>query len=1073
MFCRFFILRPVLSIVISIIIVIAGAVAIWAAPISQYPDITPPRIVVNATFPGANSETLASSVAAPLEDQISGVSNMLYMVSSSANASNSVSITIYFDIGTDLNSVMSDVLNRINSALPQMPLSVQQQGVTVRKASPDMFLLINMYTDGYPDKIFLSNYAYRYVYPVLSQINGVGLVNLVGNNNFAMRVWLDPKKLAYYGLTTNDVSSAIQEQNKPFSIGLMGMPPTNGKSQFQFMINTQGYFTDVEQFKNIIVRANQNNGQNQIIRIKDLGRVTLDGQSYATTALKIDKDPKTGKLTYRDSVSLLLYLAPGANQLSTKQVIDNTMKELSKHFPAGIKYYYHYDASVFVKASIHQVLSTFRDAFILVFLVVFLFIQNLRGTIIPMLAIPVSIIGTFAGIYALGFSINTLTLFAVVLAIGIVVDDAIVVLENVERLMAEEKLNSTDAAIKAMEEVASPVIAIVLVLNSVFLPVAFLGGFAGLLFKQFAVTIAISVFLSGVVALTLTPTLCAIFLKNVTHEAEKTKPKFFQVFDMGFEKFKAFYLKLVNYLLDKTKVAYIIFAIVSVITVGLYKIIPGSLMPLEDMGYYYTTVTLPGASSLDRTTKESMKLAQYLNTLPATYQTLALVGIDILDNGTNKTNAAFVVTTLKPWDERKKKSQQIDALIASTNKFGYMDKGARIIAFNSPPIRGLSQSGGVTFYLQATTDVSVRQIYADSMKLIGALNKYPSVAFAMQFYDVSVPQLYINLDRDKAKLYGVNISDVFTALQATFGTYYVNYFQRWNDLWWVILQSDYKLRNTPDLLKTVYVRGNATNGGAIAQSGGSSQLIPVGSLATVSFKDGPEVVTRFNDYLASQIIVNPKPGKTSGDVMNAINDAVPKVLGEQYAVKWFGPAYQQATSGASSQIAFIFGIVMVFLILAALYELWGLPLSILMSIPFALFGAAIMLLVSGKPNDIYFQVSLITLIGLSAKNAILIVEFALEGYLHHGMSARDAAVEGARLRFRPIVMTSLAFILGAMPLVLADGAGANSQHSVGTGIVGGMLGSTFLATLFVPLFFITCIKLSKKGKVIHENKKSS
>ncbi len=1065
MFCKFFILRPVLSIVISIIIVLAGLTAIFASPVSQYPDITPPSIKITAIFPGANSETLASAVAAPLEDQISGVSNMIYMQSSSANASNSVTITVYFQIGTDLNNVLSDLLNRVNSAMPQMPVAVQQQGVIVRKVSPDLFLLVNLYTDGYPDKIFLSNYAYRYVYPALSQVNGVGLVNLVGNNNFAMRIWLDPKKLAYYGLSSGDVITAIQDQNKPFSIGLMGMRPTDGSSQFQFMINTQGYLTDVKEFENIIVKANQSNNQIKILKIKDLGKVTLAGQSYSTTALKIDKDTN-GKFITRDSVALLLYLAPGANQLATKAAIDKAMQGIASHFPTGIKYYYHYDASVFVNASIHQVLDTFRDAFLLVFLVVFLFIQNFRGTIIPMLAIPVSIIGTFAGIYALGFSINTLTLFGVVLAIGIVVDDAIIVLENVERLMREEKLNSTDAAIKAMEEVAAPVIAIVLVLNSVFLPVAFLGGFAGLLYQQFAVTIAISVFLSGIVALTLTPTLCAIFLKNIDVSGNKPKAKFFQLFDRYFDNLKAFYLKIVHILIDRSKLAYMIFTVITISTVVLYKIIPTSLMPLEDMGYYYTTVLLPGASSLDRTVIESKKLAMFLHTLPATYQTLALIGVDILDNGTNKTNAAFVVTTLKPWDERTKKKDQVDSLIYNTNAFGYMNKSARIMAFNSPPIRGLSQSGGVTFYLQANSDITVKQIYLDSLKLIQALQAYKSVGIAMQFYDMSVPQLYVDLDREKAKLYGVQISDVFVALQATFGTYYVNYFQKWNDLWWVILQSDYQFRNTAELLKTVYVRSNnpVDNSNNII-NGITNNLVSVGSIAKISFKTGPEVVTRFNDYLASQIIVNPKPGYTTGDVMDAITDATNKTLGDSYIIKWFGPAYQQVQTGSSSSLAFIFGIVMVFLILAALYELWLLPVAILMAIPFALFGAAIMLLVSHNPNDIFFQVSLITLIGLSAKNAILIVEFALDGYRHGGMSIKEAAIKGAELRFRPIIMTSLAFILGAMPLVIASGAGSNSQHSVGTGIVGGMLGSTLFATLFIPLFFITCMKHKDKNSL--------
>lgn len=1051
MFCRFFILRPVLSIVISLILVIGGFVAIWAAPVSQYPNITPPSLKITATFPGANSETIAAAVAAPLEDQISGVSNMIYMQSSSANASSSVTITVYFDIGTDLDTIQSDILNRINTALPVMPLQVQQQGVTVRKASPDLFLVINFHTNGYPDIIYLSNYVWRYVYPVVSQINGVGLANVVGNRNFAMRVWMNPKKLAYYNISTADVVAAIKEQNSPFAIGLMGMPPTNGKSQFQFMINTQGYLTDVKQFENIIVRTNQNS--NQIVRIKDIAKVTLDGQQYTTNVIKVEH-MQDGKTKATPSVALLLYLSPGANQLDTKKRIDATMMKLAKHFPSGIDYYYHYDASTFVNASIRQVLDTFRDAFILVFLVVFLFIQNIRGTIIPVLAIPVSIIGSFAGIYALGFSINTLTLFGVVLAIGIVVDDAIVVLENVERIMEEDDLDPTAAAIKAMEEVASPVIAIVLVLNAVFIPVAFLGGFAGMLYQQFAVTIAISVFLSGLVALTLTPTLCAIFLKSRTKE-EKPKWIGFQWFDRGFARLKNTYLKVVEFLIDRAKLAYVMFAMVIAVTIGLYTIIPTSLMPLEDQGYFYTNVNLPAAASLDRSTNQAVKLCSYLTSLSPTFRTLVIAGFDLLDNGTNKTNAAFIVTTLKPWDERKDKSEQIDAMLQKTNAYGYMNKGANIIGFNSPPIRGLSSAGGVTFYLQAaSSEITIDKIYKDSLKLVEALKKYPAVGFATQFYDLSVPQLYVNLDRDKAKLYGVNIGDIFLSLQSVYGTYYVNYFQKWNDLWWVILQSDYKFRDTPELLNTVYVK--STN------SSNPNQMLPVGSMAKIEFKAGPEVVTRYNDYLASQFLVNPKSGYTTGEVMDAISDATVKTLGEEYELQWFGPAYQQAQTGSSSSIALIMGIIMVFLILAALYELWGLPFSILMAMPFSLFGAAIALLLSGRPNDIFFQVSLITLIGLSAKNAILIVEFALEAVREHHMSPKDAAIEGARLRFRPIIMTSLAFILGALPLALATGAGANSQHSVGTGIVGGMLGSTFLATLFVPLFFTTIMNWRQK-----------
>jgi len=517
--------------------------------------------------------------------------------------------------------------------------------------------------------------------------------------------------------------------------------------------------------------------------------------------------------------------------------------------------------------------------------------------------------------------------------------------------------------------------------------------------------------------------------------------KFFEWFDKGFNAFKNGYLYIVELIIRKAKISYIVFIGVIGATVWIFHYLPTSLIPLEDLGYFYTSVSLPAASSLDRTTEQSVRLTGFLNKMPETFRTLVIAGIDLLDNGTNKTNAAFVVTTLTPWDKREKKEEQVNALIKNSNKFGYMNKGANYFAFNSPPIRGLSTASAIIFYLQATSDAGVRQIYQDSLKLVAALKKYPEVGMAAQLYDISVPQLYVDLDREKAKLYGINIGDIYLSLQSIFGTYYVNYFQKWNDLWWVILQSDYKFRNTPQLLNTVYVKNN------------NSQMIPIGSVAKINFRAGPEVVTRFNDYIASQILVSPKPGHTSGEIMDVITDATQKTLGETYSVQWFGPSYQEAKTGSSASIALVMSIVMVFLILAALYELWSLPLSVLLAIPFALFGAALMLLVAHKPNDIFFQVSLITLIGLSAKNAILIVEFALEAVQKHGMEPRVAAIEGARLRFRPIMMTSLAFILGALPLALADGAGANSQHSVGTGIIGGMLGSTFLATLFIPLFF--------------------
>ncbi len=1044
-FCRYFIVRPVLSTVISLVILLAGITAIIYSPVEQYPNIVPPCISVSASFPGASSSAIANAIAAPIEDQMSGVENMIYMQSSSANGSSTYTLNIYFEVGTDLQAVEADVLNRINNAMPQLPTQVQQQGVIVRMTNPDLFLAIPFYSKtGYPDALYISNYVQRYIYPLIEQVPGVGIVGLHGQRAYAMRAILDSNKMNYYQVSTRDIATALQDQNAQYAIGMNAMEPMQGKEKFNFLINPPGYYKTVSQFQDVVIRATQNGVQ--VVRLKDIAKVKLDAQSYSTYAFSVLRDKKTNVPYIQQNTSLLVFLSPSANQLAVKKNIDTVLKEAAKHMPKGIEYYYHYDSSEFVLLSIESEVYTLLTAFVLVFIIILLFIQKIRSTLIPLLAIPVSIIGTFAITYVFGFSINTMTLFGMVLAIGIVVDDAIVVVECVERVMEEKGCDARTAAIAAMEEVAAPIIAIVLVLNAVFVPVAFLGGFSGTLMKQFAVTIAISTVFSGIVALTLTPTLCALFLNHSS--SAKPSWRLFTQFNAGFDWIKQKYLAGVTWGMHHARLMILFWGIMVACVILLFVKIPTSLIPLEDMGYFYNELHVTSAGAMKYTLTETKKIALEMMKLPYIERLVILGGRDIADNNTTKTNTASISTILKPYSERTS-TQGVNAAIAATTHINENNKNVTGLAFNQPPIRGMSSTGGVTFYLEARQPTTVDQIYKDSVKLVDFLEKnYSAVASAQQFYNVKTPQLYVNLDAQKAYLYGVKYIDVYNMLQSVFGNYYVNYFSKWNDLYWVILQGEYRFRNMPEKLNTVYIKSN------------SGAMVPVGSLASIVFKNGPEVVTRLNDYMASQIVVNPNVagGYTQGDIMEIISDAVPKVLGKRYAIQWFGPAYQQNLAGNQSLIAAVLGLLMVFLILAGLYELWTLPTVVILALPCALLGASIALLLCQKPNDIYFQISLLTLIGLSAKNVILILEFALDKARADKISFYEAAIFAAKVRFRPIVMTSLAFIFGSVSLVIATGAGANAQHSVGTGIIGGMLGSTCLATLFVPTFFVLVMK---------------
>ncbi len=1054
MFCRYFILRPVLSSVVAIVLIIGGLVAMYASPVEQYPNIVPPTLTVTAIFPGAGSAAIADAVAAPIEFQMSGVAHMIYMQSSSSTGNSTYVLNIYFEVGTDIELVEADVLNRISTAMPQLPFQVQQQGITVRMMNPDLFLIVPFYSEtGALSSDYVSNYLLRYVYPLISQVRGVGVALLHGERVFAMRAILDTNKMSYYNVSTQDIVSAVNDQNMQYAIGQNAMEPMKTHEKFNFVINPPGFYKKIDQLKKTVIRADQDSAQ--VVTVGDIADVRMEAQNYTTYLYFMLKD-KMEKVHAYQGTALLVYLIPGANQIYVKGEIARVLKQVREHMPKGISFFNLYDSSEFIELSVKAVVSTLFIAFLLVFVVVMLFIQNFRGTMIPILAIPVSIVGAFAFTYLLGFSINTLTLFGMVLAIGMVVDDAIVVLECTERIMKETKCSSVDAAIAAMKEVAAPVMAIVLVLNAVFIPVAFLGGFSGVLMKQFAVTIAISVTLSGLVALTLTPMLCAIFLKNVDYSAEEDKNRFYRAFDAGFQYLTDKYMQIVTWTMGHVQKTILIWGSICILVLLLFMKVPTALIPLEDMGYFYNRIQVASAGSLDYTAQEARKIARKMMKLPYMDKIGVIVGLDIADNNTNKTNTATLNSILKPYEDRPGKKQDVNAALAASTHINSESKNVNGLAFNQPPIRGMSPLGGVTFYLQARRPVGVKTMHKDSVKLVEYLEKnYPAVASAQQFYEVDTPQLYIDVDARKTYLYGVKYEDIFYALQSAYGNFYINFFTKWNNLYWIILQGEYRYRSVPELMETVYVKAK------------DGSMTPIGSLASVQYKTGPEVVTRLNDFLASQIVVNPdtKHGYTQGEVMDAIRDAAPKVVGKKYSVQWFGPSYQENLAGNKSVAAVVFGLIMVFLILSALYEMWSLPCVVLFALPCALFGAMFALFILQKPNNIYFQISLLALIGLSAKNVILIVEAAYDKLKTGEMTQKEAALYAANIRFRPIIMTSLAFIFGAVPLVMATGAGAHAQHSVGTGIIGGMLGSTCLATLFTPLFFVLVMRNYKPKNI--------
>ena len=1034
----FFIDRPVFAAVIAIVITLAGFMALKATPIAQYPDIAPPTIWVSASYPGAAAEVIANTVAAPLEQQVNGVDKMMYM-SSSCSSSGSMSMTIVFEPGADPNMAQVNVQNRVNQALPLLPEVVSRQGVSVQKRSGSFMMVISVYSsDDRYDPLYLGNYTNLNILDQIKRIPGANLSSMFPPPDLAMRIWLKPDRLAQLGITAQDISSAITQQNKAFGVGSIGQTPSPQGTQQSFVVTTKGMLTSPAEFDNIIIRA-ANEGS-AIVKLKDVARAELGAMDYSTAT----------KVNGKRSVAIVVNEQSGANPIETSQKVNALLVSLKKNFPESMVYKVVLDTSKFTEASIEKVVHTFFEALALVVLVVFLFLQSFRATLIPILAVPIAIIGTYIGILALGFSTNMLTLFGMILAIGLVVDDAIIVVENVEHNMATFGMTPMAAAKKAMEELTGALIAIVLVLGAVFLPTAFLGGMTGTLYKQFAVTIAISMVLSGVVALTLSPALAARILKPKQGE----KKGFFKWFEQGFNRLTDGYVSGVRWLINHRKIGMTLFAGVLAVVLLLFKLVPGSFVPKEDQGYLFVGNVLPDAASLERTIAVSDRAVQLAQSNPAMGDITQIDGFSLMD-GSVMSNASLLFAALKPYNEREGKGSDAFSVVQDLGRKFASIKEGMVFPVSPPSIPGLGSTGGFEFYLQNRGSGSPQELEKIARQFVAEAGKRKELSGVSCTFSASQQQLYLDVDRTRAELMGIHVSTIYDTLQAYFGSSYVGQFVQYGRIWQVIMQSQPDYRDKPDDLTQVYIRS------------GSGAMVPLSALATVKYVAGPSVLPRFNGFPAAMITGSQEQGYSSGEAIAAMEQVAKQILPDGYAYAWSGQALEETKSGGTSTMAFAFGLIMVFLILAAQYEKWSLPVGVVLSVPFAICGALLLTWARGLENDVYFQVGLVTLVGLSAKNAILIIEFAADN-LRKGMTPAEAAIEAARLRLRPIAMTSLAFILGCLPMAIASGPGANSLRAIGTGVIGGMLASTLVASFFVPLFFVV---LESAGGIFSRGKK--